>query len=129
MPDADVNGLRIHYERTGSGPALVFLHAQGFNAKLWRRQLELAADYDVLAWDMRGYGQSSAPEAPYAMADLADDLAALLDHAGVERASVCGISMGGVVAQEFAGRRRVWRSLLAGEKDATRRPRRPRSST
>lgn len=104
MPDADVNGLRIHYERTGSGPALVFLHAQGFNAKLWRRQLELAADYDVLAWDMRGYGQSSAPEAPYAMADLADDLAALLDHAGVERASVCGISMGGVVAQEFAGR-------------------------
>jgi len=104
MPDADVNGLRIHYERAGSGPVLVLLHAQGFNAKLWRPQLELAAGCDVIAWDMRGYGQSSDPEAPYTMAALADDLAAVLDDAGVERASVCGISMGGVVAQEFAGR-------------------------
>ena len=104
MPKAEVNGLRIHYERAGRGPALVFLHAQGFNSRLWRPQWELSAGFDLIAWDMRGYGQSSDPAAPYAMADLADDLAAMLDQASVERASVCGISMGGVVAQEFAGR-------------------------
>ncbi len=102
MPELNHHGLKLHYQRSGSGPALVLLHAQGFNSKLWRPQLALADAFTVIAWDMRGYGASSDPQEPYAMADLADDLVALLDHAGVDRAQVCGISMGGVVAQEFA---------------------------
>jgi 3-oxoadipate enol-lactonase len=116
VPYAELRGsLRIHYERAGAGPALVLLHAQGFNARLWRRQMDLAGTYDVIAWDMRGYGASTDPSGPYAMADVADDLAGVLDHAGLERAHVCGISMGGVVAQEFFGRHpeRVCSLILA----------------
>jgi len=95
---------------------VVFLHAQGFNRRLWRPQFDaLAGDFDLIAWDMRGYGDSSDPVEPYTMRDLAGDVAAVLDHAGVESAHVCGISMGGVVAQEFAGRypTRVRRLILA----------------
>src|SRR5579871_2685350 len=115
MPDAQNGELRIHYERAGRGPALMLLHAQGFNSKLWQPQMELAGAFDIVAWDMRGFGSSSDPLAPYAMADLAADLAAVLDHAGIERAHVCGISMGGAVAQEFAGRypERVSKLVLA----------------
>jgi len=102
MPNATVNNVRIHYERGGQGPLLVLLHGIGSNARSWQHQLQgLAAEYDVVAWDMRGYGSSSDPEEPYTMADVAGDLAGLLDHLGFENAHIGGLSMGGVVAQEF----------------------------
>ena len=102
MPNATINNFRIHYERGGSGQLLVLLHGIGSNARSWQHQLQgLADEYDVVAWDMRGYGSSSDPVAPYTMADVASDLAGLLDHLGFEKAHVGGLSMGGVVAQEF----------------------------
>lgn len=101
MPNATVNDLRIHYERGGQGPPLVLLHGIGSNARSWQHQLQGLADaYDVIAWDMRGYGSSDDPPAPYSLADVAADLAGLLDHLGLEKAHVCGLSMGGVIAQE-----------------------------
>lgn len=104
MPSATINDFRIHYERGGSGPLLVLLHGIGSNARSWAHQLQgLADEYDVVAWDMRGYGGSSDPVEPYAMADVAGDLAGLLDHLGFEKAHIGGISMGGVVALEFYG--------------------------
>lgn len=102
MPNANVNNLRIHYERGGRGPLLVLLHGVGSNASSWQHQLQgLAGEYDIVAWDMRGYGSSSDPEGPYSMADVAADLAGLLDHLGFEKSHVGGLSMGGVIAQEF----------------------------
>ncbi|MBV9120977.1 MAG: alpha/beta fold hydrolase [Chloroflexi bacterium] len=102
MPYANIGNLRIHYERGGQGPALVLLHGIGSNARSWQHQVQgLAADHDVIAWDMRGYGGSSDPDAQYTMQDVAGDLAALLDHLGLPRAHIGGLSMGGVVAQEF----------------------------
>ena len=120
MPNASINDLRIHYERGGSGPLLVLLHGIGSNARSWQHQLQgLADEYDVVAWDMRGYGTSSDPSAPYGMADVADDLAGLLDHLGFEKAHIGGLSMGGVVAQEFYRRHpgRV-RSLILADTNA-----------
>jgi 3-oxoadipate enol-lactonase len=102
MPNANVGNLRIHYERGGQGPLVVLLHGIGSNARSWGHQLQgLADEYDVVAWDMRGYGSSSDPEGPYSMADVAGDLAGLLDHLGFEKAHIGGLSMGGVVAQEL----------------------------
>jgi 3-oxoadipate enol-lactonase len=120
MPNATINDFRIHYERGGQGPLLVLLHGIGSNARSWQHQLQgLAQDYDVVAWDMRGYGSSSDPPGSYTMADLAGDLAGLLDHLGFDKAHVCGLSMGGVVAQEFYRhhRGRV-RSLILADTNA-----------
>jgi 3-oxoadipate enol-lactonase len=105
MPNADINGFRIHYERAGQGPLLALLHGVSTNARSWAHQLQALADtHDVVAWDMRGYGSSSDPEAPYTMSDLSADLAGLLDHLGVEAAHLCGLAMGGVLALDFYGR-------------------------
>ena len=102
MPNATINGFRIHYERGGRGPLLVLLHGIGSNARSWAHQLQgLADEYDVVAWDMRGYGSSSDPLEPYSMADVASDLEGLVDHLGFEKAHIGGLSMGGVIAQEF----------------------------
>ena len=120
MPNATINDLRIHYERGGQGPLLVLLHGIGSNASSWQHQLQgLADEYDVVAWDMRGYGSSSDPGGPYTMADVADDLAGLLDHLGFEKAHVGGLSMGGVLALELYGRhsQRV-RSLILADTNA-----------
>lgn len=120
MPNATINDFRIHYERGGTGPLLVLLHGIGSNARSWQHQLQgLADEYDVVAWDMRGYGTSSDPVVQYTMADVASDLAGLLDHLGFEKGHIGGLSMGGVVAQEFYRRYpgRV-RSLILADTNA-----------
>jgi pimeloyl-ACP methyl ester carboxylesterase len=102
MPSVEINDFRIHYERAGSGPPLVLLHGISGNARSWQHQLqELAAAYDVVAWDMRGYGGSSDPLGPYTLADVAGDLAGLLDHLGFAAAALGGHALGGVLALEF----------------------------
>lgn len=98
---ATIDGRTMSYESTGAGRPLVLLHAFPFDGRMWRRT---AADLErqVIAPDLRGFGES-AP-APFSIADLADDVAALLDVLGLERAAVGGLSMGGYVALAFAQR-------------------------
>ncbi len=105
MPSVEINGFRIHYERAGAGRPLVLLHGITGNARLWQHQLQdLAARHDVVAWDMRGYGSSSDPAGPYTLADVAEDLAGLLDHLGFQAAAIGGHAMGGVLALDFYAR-------------------------
>ncbi|MBV8083314.1 MAG: alpha/beta fold hydrolase [Chloroflexi bacterium] len=116
MPNVEINGYRIHYERAGAGRPLVLLHGITGNARLWQHQLQdLAAGYDVVAWDMRGYGSTSDPAGPYTLADVATDLAGLLDHLGFTSATIGGHAMGGVLALEFYARHpdRVQALILA----------------
>jgi 3-oxoadipate enol-lactonase len=69
----------------------------------WAFQMPaLAAEFDVIALDNRGAGQSDAPDRPFALADMADDVVALMDELGVRTAHICGASMGGMIAQELA---------------------------
>jgi 3-oxoadipate enol-lactonase len=108
--------VSLHYERAGSGPALLLLHGIGSNSRSFRHQLvELSSGFDVIAWDAPGYGRSSDPEAPFSLEDLADCAAELLAELGIERAHVLGVSLGGVVAQLVYHRhpRRVRSLILA----------------
>ncbi|WP_281017800.1 MULTISPECIES: alpha/beta fold hydrolase [unclassified Minwuia] len=86
---------------SGSGPAIIFLHGIGGNAGNWQPQIDiLSSRYRCIAWNAPGYADSPAlPDMTFPA--LADALARLMDHLGLERAVICGLSMGGYVAQEF----------------------------
>ncbi len=99
---------RVHYRKVGErGPALVLIQGIGLDGRFWFDLPEsLANDPDkpwrVLVPDNRGVGRSDLPGRPWSMADMADDVAAVLDHAGVRQAVIVGISMGGMIAQHVA---------------------------
>ena len=91
------NGIDIHYVRTGGdGPPLVIAHG-AYDDALCREPLidELVEDYDVLAYDARGHGRSSAPKSGYEMDERVADLVGLLDALGIETVTLLGHSMGG----------------------------------
>lgn len=107
---------RIAYHRTGRGHPLVLLHPLALAGRVWDPLVEhLAPHYDVIAPDARGHGQSGWDGRPFDVADLADDVAALLDGLGLASAHILGMSMGGSVAVQFAGTRaaRVDRLVVA----------------
>lgn len=102
MTLADFEGIRLHYQLTGDSslPVLVLSNSLGANLSMWEPQLAaLAADFRILRYDNRGHGQSSAAAGPCTVEDLSRDLLRLLDALQIERASFCGISMGGIVGQ------------------------------
>lgn len=97
--DADSVTLR----RTGSGPPLVLLHCLGVDHRLWSMALaSMERERTLLSYDFPGHGETPAPAASYSIADLSQQLATVLDRAGVARAAIAGISLGGLVAQHFA---------------------------
>ena len=92
------------YIDEGSGPAIIFLHGIGGNADNWVHQIAaLKGDYRCIAWNMPGYGGNPASDG-MSFAAMADDLAGLLDDLGLDQAVICGLSMGGYLAQEFVVR-------------------------
>jgi pimeloyl-ACP methyl ester carboxylesterase len=96
------DGLRIAYERVGTGPALVLLHGFIVDRRMWRPQIAgLSQDFDVIAWDAPGCGESSDPPEDYTMAQFAGCLAELLDDAKVQMAHIVGLSWGGTLGLEF----------------------------
>jgi pimeloyl-ACP methyl ester carboxylesterase len=109
-------GARIYWDEQGTGDPILLIMGLGYPSYLWHRTRPLLAErYRTIALDNRGSGQSDAPAGPYPIALMASDAAAVLDAAGVESAHVFGLSMGGMIAQEFALQypRRV-RSLILG---------------
>ncbi|MSQ28342.1 MAG: alpha/beta hydrolase [Dehalococcoidia bacterium] len=97
---AEVNGAQIRYEMMGSGHLVVLIHGHTLDQRMWERQFEpFAASFQVLQYDMRGYGRSSLPDGDYS---LTADLQALLKQLKVKRAHVVGLSLGGGVALDFA---------------------------
>jgi len=96
--------VRLAVHTAGQGLPLLLLHAFPLDHSMWREQAVLADDLRLVVPDLRGFGQSHDPAGPVSMAQLADDVAALLDALHVERAVVCGVSMGGYVAQHVAAR-------------------------
>ncbi len=103
MATVEANGIEIYYEEHGEGEPLLLIMGWGGNAASWRPQIPgLAERFRVIAFDNRGVGRTSAPDAPYSVAQMARDAAGLLDALGVEKAHVMGISMGGMIAQELS---------------------------
>src|SRR5882724_13253067 len=97
--------VSIAYDIAGSGPLVVFLHGIGGNRTNWDGQLEHFSNrFCAVTWDACGYGASSDPPQTLKFSDFADDLRRLLDHLKAERAHLVGLSMGGMIVQDFYGR-------------------------
>ncbi len=115
MPYAEREGTKIYWTEQGSGDPLLLIMGLGYTHDMWHRTLPVVSkQFRTIAFDNRGVGRSDCPAGPYTMAAMAADAAAVLDAAGVPDAHVFGISMGGMIAQEFALSRpeRVRRLIL-----------------
>jgi pimeloyl-ACP methyl ester carboxylesterase len=113
------NGHELYFEVHGDGgPPLVLIMGIGYDSTLWSlaQVPALAQKFRVVIFDNRDAGRSSKAKGAYTIADMADDVRGLLDALDIERAHVLGLSMGGMIAQEFALRhaRRLDRLVLSG---------------
>jgi len=103
MPTLLCNGVELHVEQAGNGPRLLFCNGSGTTVSTSRGMLDrLAQSFELVCFDYRGMGASGPISEPYAMADVAADLIALLDQLGWQTAAIAGWSFGGMVAQELA---------------------------
>jgi pimeloyl-ACP methyl ester carboxylesterase len=100
MPVADVNGARLWYDEAGSGEAVLLLHGGLGDSGLWERVAPLLAErFRTIRTDLRFYGRSAGPAAPWSWQD---DAIGVLDELGIERAAVVGLSLGGKLALDIA---------------------------
>jgi len=103
MPFAHINGIDLYYETHGNGPALVLAHGGGGSHLSWWQQVpELSQTYTVITFDHRSFGQSRDLSGGPGPRAFVQDLTALLDHLGVQKAAVAGQSMGGWTVCGFA---------------------------
>jgi len=103
MPFAVNKGIRIYWEEHGKGEPILLIMGLGYSSDMWHRTTPiLSSHYRTILFDNRGVGRSDCPPAPYLMAEMAGDAAAVLAAAGCAKAHVFGVSMGGMIAQEFA---------------------------
>jgi len=105
MSEATINGAKIWYEVFGEGEPMLTIHGSGFGhdnfapiVPYWEK------DFQIIWYDMRGYGLSERPVQKYDMEVWADDAAGLLDHLGIEKAHINGTSMGGMIAIKFGAK-------------------------
>ena len=102
-----INGVLLHYRLHGpaGAPALALVNSLGTDDRIWDPLIELlAADHRILSYDKRGHGLSDAPSGDYSLDDHIGDLSGLLDHISIDRLALCGVSIGGIIAQGFAVR-------------------------
>jgi 3-oxoadipate enol-lactonase len=102
---AKVNGIEIYYELHGKegAPWLVLSHSLACTLRMWAPQIEaFKASHRILAYDMRGHGQTSAPASPYTLDMLADDVLGLAASLKITYAAYCGLSIGGMIGQTIA---------------------------
>jgi 3-oxoadipate enol-lactonase len=104
MPKQRVGDIDIYYEVHGDGPTtLVAIRGLGSNLTAWYEQTpEFARHFRTVVFDNRGAGRTDKPDTPYSIPQMAADTAGLMDALGIRRTALLGISMGGMIAQEFA---------------------------
>ncbi|WP_456468528.1 alpha/beta fold hydrolase [Archaeoglobus sp.] len=97
----DSDGLKLRYFECGEGEPLILIHGLGESIEGWTFQYdEFSKHFRVIALDLRGFGMSDVPES-IAVEDFARDVKNLMDHLGLDKANLLGLSMGGVVCLEF----------------------------
>ena len=105
MPHATTDdGIKLHYEEAGAGKPLIFIHEYAGDCRSWEPQMRLFSRwYRCIAFNARGYPPSDVPEDPekYSQARARDDIRSVLDHLKIDKAHVCGLSMGGFAALHF----------------------------
>ena len=103
MASANVDGVKIHYEDVGTGDPIVFQHGYTSAGEAWTRVVERMRErHRCIVIDMRGTGQSDRPQGGYTIEQMALDVLAVADAAGLQRFTYVGHSMGGVVGMELA---------------------------
>ena len=104
MPEITRDGVRIHYEDEGTGPAVLLIHGHTLDRRVWEPVMPglRAAGLRIVRPDLRGHGLSDRPDSGYNLAHHAADLAAVLESCGLEEAVVAGYSVGGGIALEMA---------------------------
>ncbi len=109
MQFVSVNNITLHYhyrEAAADEPVIVFANSLGTDFRIWDAVVEaLSADYSTLVYDKRGHGLSSAGNPPYAMSDHVADIEALITHLGIKSVVICGLSVGGMIAQGLSLKR------------------------
>lgn len=96
-------GAKIYYHERGSGEPLVMIMGFGADGKVWEKHVSVyEKHFRCILLDNRGVGLSDQPQGPYSTSMMADDTIAVMDHAGISKAMIAGISMGGAIAQEVA---------------------------
>lgn len=111
---AEVNGTRLSYEIVGKGPAVILIHGGLVDGRLWDDQMkDFSKQCRVVRYDLRGFGKSADASEPFSHIE---DLRALLDFLKIERATLVGLSLGGIIAADFALEypQRVDRLILVG---------------
>ena len=128
MPQAHTDdGFKLHYEETGAGTPVIFVHEFAGDSRSWEPQMRhFGQRYRAIAFCARGYPPSDVPEEParYSQARAADDILAVLDHLGIERAHVVGLSMGGFATLHFGFRHPARALSLSPASASGSRPRR-----
>jgi 3-oxoadipate enol-lactonase len=98
-----VNGVSLHFEATGLGrdlPTIVFSNSLGTDLRIWDDVArKLASDFSIITYDKRGHGLSDLGEIPYTIDTHVDDLVGLLEYLGASQSIICGLSVGGLIAQ------------------------------
>lgn len=105
MAFARINGTLLHFRTSGpvGAPALVFINSLGTDARIWDEVIAtFAGSHFCLSYDKRGHGLSDAPAGDYGLDDHLGDLLGLMDHVGIARATLVGVSIGGLIAQGAA---------------------------
>lgn len=105
MPLLMQDSFDLNYQTFGNPqhPALIFSNSLGTQYNMWQAQIDFFKnDYYVICYDTRGHGASGTPQGPYLLEQLGEDVITLLDHLHIDKASFCGISMGGLTGQWLA---------------------------
>lgn len=108
MQYTKANGITVHYALEGpaTAPVILFANSIGTDLRIWDGvTAELCGQFQLLRYDMRGHGLTDVTPGPYTMEQLAEDAAGLLDALNISRAHICGLSIGGMVAQQLLGSR------------------------
>ena len=104
MARLDRDGVAIHYEVHGQGPAILLSHGYSATCRMWDGQIAALRDrFQVIVWDMRGHGESDYPTDPAAYSEAAtvEDMAAILRACSIQRAVIGGLSLGGYMSLAF----------------------------
>ena len=106
MPKILVDNIEVYYELHGQGWPLVFIHGAWMSSKMWKEQIEYFSDkYQVLVYDVRCHGRTGkSGKSKYSMELYAEDLKKLLDQLHIQKPIICGLSMGGMIAQSYAAK-------------------------
>lgn len=103
MPKARINGININYSVEGRGePLLLIMGFSGSKGAWFFQRRAFKKHFQVVTFDNRGVGESGKPTGPYSMQTFVDDTVGLMDHLGINKAHILGVSMGGIIAQHIA---------------------------